>query len=384
MIKVPFAYTADGKEIHCSVPKTEYENEMLICKHCNSQLVPKQGNILIWHFAHATDHECDGGRGHRESNLHKICKELLAKGIEEGRITRRENWASGKVVTEDRLWMPVYQPDVGLHPTNIHETYTALEIKNTNAKGQDTAKKVHDLEHIMFEVDVTKWHDLVLDYEITKNPDPIYKIFNEIKWKQIKYVLPREYDPLLQNTWKMTWVDIQRMTSDEYMKHAWKALKIQEKAAKEKEYEDAAKQWTIVNEEEMSGEHWQSYIENEALTKRLEEVEQRIRTITDNAKRITDNIEKVQLQIEETEEEKSRIERLINANETKIGDFERRKRKTENAIECERNAEENQYRCRKCEKDFRTEIVSNILYSAVIKQYSDAKVSKFVCRECAE
>lgn len=75
-VLIPYAlHTPSGRLIHVS----EAENGLdcaCICTACKSRVVARQGDVNVWHFAHATNHECVNAQ---ETALHLAAKQLLAE-----------------------------------------------------------------------------------------------------------------------------------------------------------------------------------------------------------------------------------------------------------------------------------------------------------------
>jgi len=58
MRKLTVALTENGKRIHIDNLNSRQNHEDLFCPYCKMELIPKQGNNKVWHFAHKGI-ECD-------------------------------------------------------------------------------------------------------------------------------------------------------------------------------------------------------------------------------------------------------------------------------------------------------------------------------------
>ena len=75
---VPFGLTSDNRLVEA----TETERGLAadcVCPGCAQPLIAKQGEWVIWHFAHYQDHapKSSGGRSCAETSLHRKGKEII-------------------------------------------------------------------------------------------------------------------------------------------------------------------------------------------------------------------------------------------------------------------------------------------------------------------
>lgn len=70
-----FAIAKDGSVVSVNEVERGQACEC-ICPACKSPLISRQGDVRVWHFAHASGSECDGGA---ESALHLAAKAAIVK-----------------------------------------------------------------------------------------------------------------------------------------------------------------------------------------------------------------------------------------------------------------------------------------------------------------
>ena len=76
MLKNPFAINEKNEIIYIKDLSLDARKGKFICSECGKELIPKMGELNIWHFAHKIKSNCSGGI---QTSLHKYAKELIKR-----------------------------------------------------------------------------------------------------------------------------------------------------------------------------------------------------------------------------------------------------------------------------------------------------------------
>jgi len=139
------------------------------CVECDEILVPRMGDVKVWHWAHKSNSNCSGG----ESEWHKTAKKIVCENIKTLKFQKiwrqkilctcspAENFINGRTITyEDSIvkeytlleakeeqWLPSLhmRPDISLYEEG--KLVGVIEICHTNAKKDseiESFKKMFD------------------------------------------------------------------------------------------------------------------------------------------------------------------------------------------------------------------------------------------------
>lgn len=154
------------------------------CPICNSNVVPRTGNKMSWHFAHKDSKKCGS-----EAMIHWWIKnELVKEGdtfnvIIDGQVV---NYKCKEILIEKPqvTSLGIYKPDITIITDTNEQVY--VEIANTNKKRmKDYADIWEELNNIVVEVDIK---DIITGDKIN--------IFNNIDYK--RYIYNRDVDKTIK------------------------------------------------------------------------------------------------------------------------------------------------------------------------------------------
>ena len=284
-VKIPFGITKYGKIVYIKDKdfkgKEKYKN--LYCYDCGGELVPKMGNIRLWHFSHkVVDRKCHASI---ETWLHKYAKQVIA---ENDCITIPELWAS-QYIYYDELTDFLYQCTMA-ESYNAKYKIVALEKTYKDFK-PDAVIQLENGSKVAIEIKVTHKVDKTKKYKVKKNNLDMIEIYLDDK-----DLINSEKEELLEEDFLKDFI-----LHDAYRKWIFKApnealdkkerelkqkevefLKKQEEEVEKrrKEFEESQKRWA---EEKKGKEQEYKRIEEERRIIELEERKRRKEEIRQKA-----------------------------------------------------------------------------------------------------
>lgn len=222
MVEYPVAANSDGRVIPVSIAKKKVD---YTCLGCDRRMIPRQGRIVDWHFAHFRGGDCSS----EETALHKTAKRLIKERFEAAKFakvpflvhTRCDSCRRSVAVdlteaadfaVEEAPASPRLRPDVlffsGAKPRFAAEVWVMSATTDAAKReyenlglfafvvklDRDDWSKVWDFEN---GIPVTYWINYEVECEIC-DPPPVELIFDDTGAKQQAFSIPDDVGQPIQ------------------------------------------------------------------------------------------------------------------------------------------------------------------------------------------